>query len=105
MRPASQSGLFIPSDTAMNSDSVDDLELSFCILEHKTKNPIPSVTHMAVVDLIFCRLAKGASIDTTTLGGIMERRIRFLLLCDDASPSTSLDVPLSRKIAVYFRNS
>jgi hypothetical protein len=53
----------------MNSDSVYDLELSFCILEHIKKNPIP--THMPVVDLIFCRLAKAASIDTVTLGGIV----------------------------------
>jgi hypothetical protein len=71
MRPANQSGMFIPSETAMNSASVDDLEFSFCILEHIMKNPIPSATHMPVVDLIFCRLAKAASIDTVTLGGIV----------------------------------
>jgi hypothetical protein len=35
------------------------------------KNPIPSVTHMQVVDLIFIRLAKASSIDAVTLGGIV----------------------------------
>ena len=71
MRPVSQSGMFMPSDTAMNSASVDDLEFSFCILEHIMKYPIPSVTHIPVVDLIVCRLAKAASIETVTLGGIV----------------------------------
>jgi hypothetical protein len=70
MRPAIQSEMFIPSETAMNSASVDDFEFNFCILEHIIKNPIPSVTHIPVVDLIFCRLANAASIDTVTLGGI-----------------------------------
>jgi hypothetical protein len=71
MKPAGHSGMFIPSDMAMNSDSVDDLEFSFCILGHIMKNPIPSVAHMPVVDLIFCRLANAASIDVVTLGGMV----------------------------------
>ena len=41
MNPAIQSGMFMPSETAIISDSVLDLEFSFWTLELVTKNLTP----------------------------------------------------------------
>ena len=67
--------MFIPSDTAMISASVLDLELSFCSLELAMKYPTPKVTHVPEVDLMSFRFANAASIDTMTCGG----RVHFNL--------------------------
>jgi hypothetical protein len=56
----SHSGVFIPSETAVSSACVLDLELSFWILDQATKNPTPEI----MVDLMPVRLANEASIDT-----------------------------------------
>ena len=66
--------MFIPSDTAMISASVLDLELSFWTLELEIKHPFPSVTHMPEVDFICSRLANAASTETITRGGSSVRR-------------------------------
>ena len=69
MKYASHNGMFIPSDTAMISASVLDLEFSFWTLELVMMNPTPNVTHIPEVDFMLSRIAKAASIDTVTLGG------------------------------------
>ena len=58
----------MPSDTAMISDSVLDLEFSFWTLELEMKFPTPNVTQIPEVDFK-SRLANAASIDTVTVGG------------------------------------
>ena len=50
-------GTFMPSETAMISDSVLDFELSFCTFELDVKLPTPKVTQIPDVDFIFSRLA------------------------------------------------
>ena len=59
--------MFMPSDTAMISDSVLDLEFSFWTLELEMKFPTPNVTHIPEVDFIKSRLANAASIDTVVI--------------------------------------
>ena len=59
----------MPSDTAMISDSVLDLEFSFWTLELEMKFPTPNATHIPEVDFIKSRLANAASMDTVTVGG------------------------------------
>ena len=59
----------MPSDTAMISASVLDLELSLCTLELAIKYPTPNVIHVPEVDRISFLLANAASIDTVTWGG------------------------------------
>ena len=69
MNPAIQSGMFMPSETAIISDSVLDLEFSFWTLELEIKFPTPNVTHIPEVDFICSLLANAASIDTVTVIG------------------------------------
>ena len=64
MNPAIQSGMFMPSETAIISDSVLDLEFSFWTLELVIKNPAPKMMHIPEVDFMKSRLANAASIDT-----------------------------------------
>ena len=63
--------MFIPSETAMISASVLDLEFSFWTLELEMKFPTPNVMHIPEVDFIFSRFANAASMDTVTFGGIV----------------------------------
>jgi hypothetical protein len=70
MKFASESGTFIPSETAMISASVLDLEFSSWTLDLDMKLPTPEVTHMPDVDVMSSRLANTASVDTVTLGGM-----------------------------------
>ena len=69
MSPASQSGMFMPSETAIISDSVLDLEFSFWTLELEIKYPTPHVTHIPEFNFICSLLANAASIDTVTVIG------------------------------------
>ena len=72
-KSASYRGMFIPSETAIISASVDDLEFSFWILELEIKSPTghPCGFHIPWwMDFKFLRLTNAASIDTITLGGI-----------------------------------
>jgi hypothetical protein len=69
MKSANHSGVFILSETAINSACVLGLEFSFWILDHAIKNPTPKVTHAPEVDFLSARFANAALIDTVTLGG------------------------------------
>ena len=61
--------MFIPSETAIISDYVLDLEFNFRTLELEIRFPTPNVTHILEVDFICSLLVNAASIDTVTAIG------------------------------------